>query len=496
VTVHEWLSDLRTSALVGTARRDAPPPPPVPGLRPAVQDAGREERLLELAALGDVLVRAGQTPTHQHAPLVTAPEETVPAAGDRASQLLVLLLHQPPMGKALRDELVADWLTRAAEHPVHVPFHLLVPLLDLATARPEVARALFPAAGERGRWLIGLNPAWAGLASATGSPPRDDELATAWTTLPLREATEELGRRRAQDPAAARDLLAQSWDSLSARERRAHLGVLRVGLGPADEELLELGLDDSAKSVRDEAASLLDLLPASARATRMTARLRPLVTRHGTLRRSLRVEVPDEPDPSAIRDGLAPPPRSGEPDRLGWLRTIVRAAPLTVWTELAEGPPERAVAQLRDEPGVLELIRQVVLLRREATWAAALLDLEHDDALVTLLPAAERERRIMTAISAGSPAEQLARLHAAVSGLPRPWGDSFAHRVLELLVGKDGNRVVHQLAPLLPSGLPPGVLPAARAEIERLEPGDRRRDVLARVVQYHSFRHTLTEAFR
>ncbi|HEX6150840.1 DUF5691 domain-containing protein [Nocardioides sp.] len=496
MTVHEWLSDLRTSALVGTARRDAPPPPPVPGLRPRVQHAGREERLLELAALGDVLVRAGRRPAHQDAPLPTAPEETVPAAGDRASQLLTLLLLQPPMGKALRDELVVEWLTRAAQHPVHVPSPLLVPLLDLAAARPEVARALFPAAGERGRWLTGLNPAWAGLASATGSPPRDEELAAAWTTLPIREATEELGRLRAHDPAAARDLLSQTWDSLAARERRAHLGVLRVGLGPADEPLLELGLDDSAKSVRDEAASLLDLVPSSARATRMAARLRPLITRHGTLRRSLRVEVPDEPDPMAIRDGLAPPPRSGEPDRLGWLRTIVRGAPLTVWTELADGPPERAVAQLRDEPGVLQLIRQVVLLRRDATWAAALLEVEHDDALVTLLPPAEREQRILTAIETGTATEKLARLHAAVSGLPRPWGDVFAHRVLALLAGNDGGKAVHQLAPLLPSALPPGVLPAARAAIERLEPGDRRRDVLARVVQYHSFRHTLTEAFR
>ena len=71
-----------------------------------------------------------------------------------------------------------------------------------------------------------------------------------------------------------------------------------------------------------------------------------------------------------------------------------------MWTELADGPPERAVAQLRDEPGVLEVVRQVVLLRREPTWPAALLDVGHDDALVTLLPAAERERRILTTIGA------------------------------------------------------------------------------------------------
>ena len=56
-TVDQWLTDVATSALVGSARREPPPTPDVLALD--VGDAPAEHRLLASAAVADALTRAG-----------------------------------------------------------------------------------------------------------------------------------------------------------------------------------------------------------------------------------------------------------------------------------------------------------------------------------------------------------------------------------------------------------------------------------------------------
>ena len=120
-----------------------------------------------------------------------------------------------------------------------------------------------------------------------------------------------------------------------------------MGLGPDDEPFLERRLDDRARSVREDAAELLDRLPGSARAARMADRLRPLLTTHGTLRKHLEVELPDDPDAAAVRDGLVDP-GPGVSKRACWLEQIVAGAPLEVWTEVTRAErPAKVVAMLR-----------------------------------------------------------------------------------------------------------------------------------------------------
>ena len=72
-TVDEWWGQLRAAALVGTARRDVPPLPAL-GLAPR-DGATREEALLDAAALGDAVRRAGRLPD-------PAPDADVPAAAE------------------------------------------------------------------------------------------------------------------------------------------------------------------------------------------------------------------------------------------------------------------------------------------------------------------------------------------------------------------------------------------------------------------------------
>lgn len=481
-----WLADLRSSALVGTGRHAVPAPAPELELRPPEGLSG-EELLLDQAALADVVTRAARRPgTVDSANLPDpAPADDAPQASGQAARLLDLLLNQPPVGLELRTQLVTDWLQIAAGSGLRVPHRLVPAVLALAETRPGVAEQVHPAIGTRGRWLQGLGP------KASGPPPATT---IDWAELKTADATMELERLRRSDPAAARDQLNTHWDTLSARERAAHLAVFDANLGPADEDLLEGALDDKAKTVRDIAAALLDRLPSSARAQRMAVRLKPLLRVKGLLRKQFEIDLPPDPDPAALRDGITPAPRSGEPDRLGWLDTIIRGAPLDVWTAVSGRGPAATMALLDREPRVVETLIATAALRADAEWAQSLLDVRVDARLLSCLPTAEREQALLRHIRSG--AAQPMTLIPLLHDLPRPWGPPLAAAVLELLAAKNGGRLAATMSAFLPMALPPDTADQCRRLLERSDDDATRRRVFRDVVQYQSFRQSLTEAFR
>lgn len=480
-----WLAELRTAALVGTARHPAPPPPRDLGVRPP-EGLSSEESLLDQAALADAVTRSSRGSTTLEAADLPepAPPDDAPAASGEAARLLDLLLTQPPVGLELRNLLVADWLQLAQAFGRRVPHRLLPLLLALAETKPAVAALLQPAIGARGRWLQALN--------VEDSQPQPTS-ASDWAELKSADATTELERLRSSDPAAAREHLAAHWDTLGARERAAHLGTFATNLGDDDEELLERALDDKAKGVREVAAGLLDRLPASARARRMAARLLPLLRVRGVLRRQFEIDLPPEPDAAALRDGIAPDPRNGEPDRLGRLDAVVRGAPLDVWTTASGRGPAATVALLKGEKGVLETILATAALRADRDWARALLEVRLDLRLLACLPQDEREDILIRHIR-GSTAHPFT-LAAPLRDMPRPWGNALAEAVLEQISAKNGGQLATMLADVLPAALPPQAAGQARRMLERPDDDAARRRVLRDAVQYHSFRQSLTEAF-
>jgi hypothetical protein len=480
-----WLAELRTTAVVGTARHPAPAPPPELEINPP-EGLPAEDSLLDQAALADAITRASRRPQRRDADDVplAPPDDLQPAAAE-AARLLELLLTQPPVSRDLSLRLVMDWLDLAAKAARCVPHGLLPPLLALADTNLSVAEHLHPGIGVRGRWLRGLLG-----QPARGKPSVDS--GTEWAELPSSEATAHLERLRLTDPAAARYLLIEHWDSLGARERAAHLGALATNLGPDDEDLLERALDDKAKSVRETATGLLDRLPHSARAGRMAARLRPLVRAKGILRKQFEISLPPEPDALAVRDGIAPRPRTGEPDHLHRLDTIIRGAPLDVWSEAAGGSPAAALTLLGTEKRVTETIIATAVLRADLDWVRPLLDLRGGLRLVRCLPADERERAIRRLLGKGT--VQPVALVPTLRDLPTPWGVPLAQDVLEELMGKNGSPLAMMLAPFLPVALPPEAAEQCRRLLGRAD-DDARRRVLRDVVQYQSFRQSITEAF-
>lgn len=482
-----WLADLRTAALVGTGRHDAPVPPAELGFL-APDGLSREESLLDQAALADVVTRATRSAstvvdTARPSP---AAVDNEPQASGEAARLLELLLTQPPVGLELRTQLVVDWLGLAGESRRRVPHRLLPALLTLAETRSIVFRSLEPAIGSRGRWLQEIKSLPA--KAATQGP------AMQHTQLRGREDTVDYHRLRGRDPSAAREQLRESWTSLSARERAGNLALFAGNLEEADEELLEKALDDKAKGVREVALRLLDQLPHSARATRMAARLRPLLQVKGLLSKRLDIDLPPAPDKEALRDGIPPDPRRGEPDRMARLEAIIKGAPLDVWTSVSGRNRSATTALLKDEPRVLDAMIAAVEARNDAEWARALLTVLTDRRLLDCLPVDERAHWLQRHIRESSDEPQT--LAPLLQDLPQPWSVPLAEEVLTVISGKDGGRLAALLALELPTALPPEATERCRQLLARTDDDSARRRVLRDAVQYQSFRQSLTEAFR
>ncbi|MDI2035678.1 DUF5691 domain-containing protein [Paenarthrobacter nitroguajacolicus] len=476
----KWTDELRTAALVGTGRHDAPAPPVELGARPAAASS-REESLLDQAALVDVVRRASRTAASVGAGLRVppAPTDTEPQATGEAARLLELLLRQPPVGLDLRNQLLVDWLRSAAQARRRVPHRLLPALFAVAENTSSVFRVLDPAIGTRGRWLQDVSTA--GLAH---SEPRRS----------VHEADEAAPASPALDTfTIARQQLSTEWNSLSARARASHLKRLGYELHDEDEGLLEKGLDDKAKSVREVAIALLDRLPRSARAGRMAARLLPLLQVKGLLNKRFDIDLPEDPDAAALRDGIPSAPRSGEPDRLARLDTIILGAPLDVWTSVSGRSPEATAALLKEEPRVLALLTTAATSRNHLEWVRALLTVRTDARLLHCLPADERELWLERHIRAGT--EEPDDLASLLRDLPQPWGPALAGAVLGVISGKEGTRLASMLFDVLPTALPPEAAEECRRLLERTDDPARRR-VLRDAVQYQSFRQSLTEAFR
>lgn len=482
-----WLADLRTSALLGTGRHAPPSPPLDLGFR-APDGLSREESLLDQAALADVVTRAARRPRRVDTADLPdpAPPDDAPEASGEAARLLDLLLTQPPVSLELRAQLVTDWLQLAEASRRRVPHRLIAALLALADTKPGVAEHLHPAIGPRGRWLQDLT-----RPKESVPPPAN---ATEWAELGSADAAVELERLRRSDPAAARALLHTQWDTLSARERAALLATFATNVQTADEDLLERALDDKAKSVREVAANLLDRLPASARAARMAARLRPLLRIKGVLRKQFEIDMPAEPDAAALRDGIAPDPRSGEPDRLGRLDAIIRGAPLDVWTTVAGRSQAATLALLESETRVVNTILATAALRADLDWVRALFDVRKDVRLLNCLPDGERELALARHIRSGT--ANPFTLAPLLRDLPRPWGSSLTEEVLTLITGKNGGQLAAMLAAFLPMAIPLDAADQCRRLLERSDDDAPRRRALRDVVQYQSFRQSLTEAFR
>ncbi|WP_019634247.1 DUF5691 domain-containing protein [Actinomadura atramentaria] len=428
------------AALLGTARR---PPPALPDAPDAGSDAAA--RLLDQAALLTVRRRAGLRPARGGAdPVAPAPPEDLPPVPPAAAARLDRVLA----GEG--DGCLAEWLGLAADRGLRVPARVVPDLLEQGRGKDgwHLRAPIAAVAGRRGVWLALQNPRWAWLIASAADPGTDDP--AVWTGGTAEQRVAYLARLRRADPAAARAALLDVWDRDRAVHRPEFLTPFGAGLSAADEEFLELALDDRTGSVRLAAANLLARLPESAYAARMAARARACVrAERRTVRRRaqtwLHVEPPAEHDEGMARDGVPfhpegsfAPGRTPAPPR-AWLREIVARTPPATWTGAFGLPPAEILAlPVTDGAAAgrgaddLHLgLARAALRFHDAGWARALLTagvlLDEPRVLGELvheLPAAERDDAAAGLVRWVDDARALT--DGLLRTLPRPWSGALA----------------------------------------------------------------------
>ncbi|MFE3541871.1 DUF5691 domain-containing protein [Nocardia sp. NPDC059177] len=252
---------------------------------------------------------------------------------------------------------------------------------------------------------------------------------------------------RRSDAAAALAVLDAAWAKESGPVKAELLELLRIGLGAADEPLLERALDDRRGDVRRAAAELLTRLPGSAFGERMAALLTSWV-RIGS-DGGLEVDVPAEVDAQTRRDGITD---SREQPKLRWdtvdatvktLHQVVAATPLTAWTAILGTTGTDTAAAALSMPLPARYAKAIVdgwvdaaLAARDSVWARELFSratpteqaVLRRRELFSLLDTADRIDHVLDL-----DAHQLTELHAILPGLDHPWPEPVAAHVVRLL---------------------------------------------------------------
>lgn len=482
-----WWSELSAAALVGTARRRVPALPEVlGGQRPG---ATREVGLLDGAALGSAVRLAGVVAT-QPEPVDAAADDVRAEPTLRAVQLLELLLLQSPIGAALKPDLVRLWLHTAQTRGQRAPHHLLPELLRLATGQKQLRSDVRRVGDARAAWLARSNPEWGwaveNIDQTTTPAPMDP---AGWARLPADERAAEVVRLRRTDPGIARELVESTWRGDAAVDRATLLSALRSGIGADDELLLERSLDDRSQKVREVGVSLLDALPASARAARMADRLRPLLHFKGLLRRQLQVELPTDPDDTGVRDGLTRPKAVGSV-RGWWLQRIAAGAPLDVWTDVSGSDPKGTWRLITEQDARAGLV-EAVLARRDRAWATVIVADVWHPGLLALLPVEQLDTVATRQLTDATTAQVV----AVVRAVPKPWGPAFSRAVIRVLMSeKDASLLLSLLWIQLATSLDGSARPSLETWVARLDGSARER--VSTIHQYLSLLLEIPEAFR
>jgi hypothetical protein len=500
----ELPAELLAAALVGTARR----PWQAETVHIGERALTTAPTLLEAAATALTYRRAGITAASGHAPVEPAPAETDPPLPADAGERLIRLLTEggAPGGAQQAQELLAQWLTAAAAHGGRVPPQTLPALLDAGRRNAAIRPALGRVAGHRGTWLAELRPDWRWLRDeAPAAPATDPEV---WETGTVGERLAHLSRLRATEPAAALALLQSTWATEAPEDRARFVAALDTGLSTADDEFLEQALDDRRKEVREAAVELLQRLPDSALARRMTVRAHDAVR----LTNRLEVDPPAELTPELRRDGVAAQPARGTGVQAWLLEEVLAGTPLATWRTAFGRDPAGVLALARGHDWETPLLHgwaKAAITQADSDWAAALVHNDSGDGGTKLREAIRWDLHLLL------PPEDLARIaadflrredhhaHRLLAVHPGEWPDELAVAVLETIAHRARtDRHTWQLAELCRASalaMPARYAAPVAALAEQLDqqPGDQSRArPVAELARTLDFRYEMLRELR
>lgn len=346
--------------------------------------------LLDDAARYAAARRATVRTSHLDAP-APAPEQEPHQPTQAFADVMDRVLSHP---QAVSVPLVCDTLLLLRRRAMVLPTRLLAPVISVARENPEVASALPPVLGARGRWLVGLDPTWLGGGGTTEPAPAD------WDEGTIAERVAWLRLLRQSDPDAGRALVAGTGREKAA-DRAQLVEALEVELGLADEELLEELLRDRSKKVGGAAARLLARLDGSAYLERAVALARASFARAETPATGVCGGLHH---PEATIVGTAPPDKAVAADHhavvvpvpkgpAGRLVAVVGVVPPHRWGDLGVSVTELDTRLLLDDESidVTDALTQAVLRWKDVDAARALLARHADPRLALILPPGESD---------------------------------------------------------------------------------------------------------
>ncbi|NMM85535.1 hypothetical protein B2J88_14350 [Rhodococcus sp. SRB_17] len=403
------MSSLMSTALLGTSRTAVAFEDLPADVRGAAEtcDGDPAAVLLTAAALERAYRAggAGSTTAEVPPPARDDPRLTLP---ESSSAHLVSML-------AAKATLLDDWFALAIERNFRAPDHLVAELLSYARANELYRENILRIVGERGQWLAARNPEWSMLIRHRDAGPG------LWRHGTPAERLQWLADARRSDPALALAELSQTWETERGEHKAAFLAALAAGLSADDIPLLEHALDDKRKDVRREAVNMLRRLPGSQCAERMAQRVQTWVhVEQG----GIVVDVPDEIDTAARRDGIEDRPNPHTDYRAEYVRQAIAAAPLTLWNTMI-GEPAAVLSSITDgvwEPILHDAWSTAAVLQHNSEWAEAIFTvrgLSTDRRLLPLIPG----RALADLLLSGTgDANVLHPDRAAIyEALPRPW---------------------------------------------------------------------------
>ena len=240
-------------------------------------------------------------------------------------------------------------------------------LLDKCLESRDFWQKIKEAIGKRGWWLLSQNPAWQSLENM---PSPDD-----WAEGRKEERIDFLTFFREREPMKALEIMSMTWAKESFRDKVDFLNVLKIGLSKADEAFLEDALYESRKEVREAAANLLAAIPDSELVNRMFIRMTDLMNFENDI---LVIALPDEPDETAIRDGIQPISKKHLGIKAGVLHQMLAKIPPSKWETFFEATPEKVLKifyQNEWSKTLIPAMTEATILHKNQDWSKLLLEM-------------------------------------------------------------------------------------------------------------------------
>ncbi len=359
--------------------------------------ADAEEDFLRFGSLVYQYRQSGCVPLNLRSAVLSAAEaEIKPYCQASATAVLRTILSEE------HSALLKIWLEQCELAHKCAESECVPALLDISVAKKELRSLILSVCGKRGEWLGRLNPQW------NFSAPEPDAQ-TVWQTGRAEERKDLLRSLRAQQPAAALELLQSSWDTEGANEKVSFLEILNTGLSESDLVWLE-SLKEKGTKVNNAIQDLIKRIPASRPVQSYMALLKEAVTMKiskallGMLAKTT-VEVNEKitfPDP-IFKSGIEKlSSDKNVSDTQYILIQLIASVPPSFWNDHLKETPEAIIKLFQKEKKTALYVPALALAAikfRDIAWAQALVD--HGDeeilenALVSLigsLPAMERDR--------------------------------------------------------------------------------------------------------